>query len=220
MIALLDSVSCVLAIPAVALPENGPLVVLLPQAVIPFNMILSMYLLGKTFTCCRLPAQGPSLWASLLSSSRHSRGRVELGWGALLVLSCPHGPVSHLRGEGPRGCASESCVSQRLGGAVPVRLSIPMLLLMATVSGVALADLPGNIVDGARCLVSVNSATSDDCRGAAYLVAAYVVFNLAYNSHQVRHNEPVVALYDGHPSAYKLHICVSLRSRSQGAHCV
>ena len=63
-----------------------------------------------------------------------------------------------------------------------------MSVLTSSLSHIPLADVPAEMINGARCLAGYNSIAVasdlwrvDDCASAPVFVGLYIVFNLGYN---------------------------------------
>lgn len=172
----------------------GPMVILLVQAAIPVNMVLCKYMLNATYNmyqyCGALIVAGGI--ATVLVPTMTGGGDVL--WSLVMMLSTVPMTLSSVYKEialgdtelDPMYLNGWIAVFQVLFGIV---LCVPGS--MVSEPPVSIPDLPGNIYDGLKCFVGINSqtceegdddCTTDDCYPQAPMfVCIYLVFNQLYN---------------------------------------
>ena len=194
----LDGIGGVMSVFAVNFITNSSMIILLTQASIPISMAMSKLLLRAKYTkfqyfgasivlCGIAVVLAPSFTASQDSSGGNNSN--QLLWAMVLVLSCVPQVLSSVYKEKALGEVDVDVIY--MNGWIAIYqfiICLPLAVPSAWASNLTIAELPANVIDGAKCYIGINSvveATSsvpmDDCLESFLFVTIYLCFNLVYN---------------------------------------
>lgn len=193
---LLDSIAGIMQSLAVNYIADGTLVVLLSQAAIPISMIISKIMLKTKYRCYQFMGAlivfvglGVVLGPDVVHPDSTSSGTTIITWSGIMFLSCVPMTLSSVYKEIALGAVELDAVY--LNGWIALfqfGAAIPLLLPSAPASNISIKDLPGNLWDGAKCLIGHNTIDEvaspkhyDDCSKSLMYVSIYMCFNLGYN---------------------------------------
>lgn len=186
----LDGIGGVMSVFAVNFITNSSMIILLTQASIPISMAMSKFLLDAKYTrfqCCGafvvLVGIAVVLMPSFAGPSSGDDGHNQLLWALVLVISCVPNVLSSVYKEKALGETDVDVIY--MNGWIAIYqflICLPLAVPSAWASNLTLAELPKNVVDGAKCYVGINSIVTesdvDDCSSSFVFVTIYLLFNL------------------------------------------
>ncbi|KAG8457574.1 hypothetical protein KFE25_003728 [Diacronema lutheri] len=204
-IGALDALAGLMQLLATTFIPSGSLLILLQQSSIPISMLLSRLVLRADYTRAQVAGAAvviagiavillPSLCVgdSAHDAAGGSSGGIAL-WSAVLVCSCVPMCLSTVYKE--RALAAVDCDPVFLNGWVALwqfAISLPLSVPAAPLSGVAMRDVPSNLLDGWRCFVGVDTVGATEAArtgrhidacwpGSLVYTGLYLGFNQAFN---------------------------------------
>jgi hypothetical protein len=201
----LDALAGIMQLFATTFIKSGSLLILLQQASIPITMAMSRLTLSAQYTRAQYAGAAVvivGIGVILLPSFAPGMGGDDdcgsaqcspILWSGVLVVSCVPMCMSTVYKE--RALAKIDCDPVYLNGWVALwqfLILLPISFPAAPFSGVAMRDVPTNLVDGWNCYVGVDTVTAamsaasgkpvDHCwPGGLVYASLYLVFNQLYN---------------------------------------
>ncbi|KAL1310207.1 hypothetical protein AAHE18_17G231300 [Arachis hypogaea] len=154
----------------------GPVIPVLSQTFLVWQLLISVLLLGRKYSInqlvgCLLVASGVVVSITSGSNTGQMLSEVEFFWPALMIISSAF-----------QAAASVIKESVFIDNAIQLKALFVLLFLplLSNLKGIPFVQLPSYLKSGAGCFLNLGTHKSS-CDGAPWLPLLYIVTNLAFN---------------------------------------
>ncbi|XP_062097194.1 protein CLT2, chloroplastic isoform X1 [Humulus lupulus] len=191
-IGVLEALGVALGMVAAAMLP-GPAIPILSQTFFVWQLILSVFILGRTYTIsqiagCLLVAIGVAVAVTSGSNANQLLYGVELVWPVLMIASSAFQAGASIIKEFVfidaasrlKGKTLDIFVVNSFGSGFQALFVLLFLPFLSSMKGIPFAQLPSYFKSGVGCFLNIGASTSG-CEGSPLLPLLYIATNLMFN---------------------------------------
>ncbi|RYR47432.1 hypothetical protein Ahy_A07g033360 [Arachis hypogaea] len=159
----------------------GPVIPVLSQTFLVWQLLISVLLLGRKYSInqlvgCLLVASGVVVSITSGSNTGQMLSEVEFFWPALMIISSAFQAAASVIKQK----SLDIFVVNSFGSGFQALFVLLFLPLLSNLKGIPFVQLPSYLKSGAGCFLNLGTHKSS-CDGAPWLPLLYIVTNLAFN---------------------------------------